>query len=340
MSCVGKGEYSQNSKRTEIITNHYAGPGNSPAWTVNTAGEYTRNIAGLTGFAAVQNNTEAPVLQLTNLHGDVIGTAYLSETATALASTADTSEFGVPTTSLPPKYSWLGADEIPTELPSGVIDMGARSYVPQLGRFLQPDPIPGGSANAYTYTFGDPVNTSDPSGEFTYGFAAWAKALNNQQAQEVVAREVARETLEREEAERRVREAREAEERADDPAPAAEEEPLGGSAGWACEYAAETGQEDSECGGGGGAGVGGGGGSSFAPITYKGGPGAFCGSNSPSHRKYHQPGPGNENESIATCGVLGNIVGGFLGGLAADGPGAFAGGYGGGKLAEKACKAV
>ncbi|HEY5342931.1 MAG TPA: RHS repeat-associated core domain-containing protein [Solirubrobacteraceae bacterium] len=55
------------------------------------------------------------------------------------------------TTSLPPKFSWFGANEIPTELPSGVLDMGARSYVPQLGCFLQPDPISGGSANAYTY---------------------------------------------------------------------------------------------------------------------------------------------------------------------------------------------
>ncbi len=189
------------------ITNHYAGPGGAPAWTVNTAGEYTRNISGIGSFAAVQNNTEAPVLQLPNLHGDIIATAYLSETATALASSADTSEFGVPTTSLPPKYSWLGADQIPTELPSGVLDMGARSYVPQLGRFLQPDPIPGGSANAYTYTFGDPVNSSDPSGEFTEGFAAWSEARSNQQAQEVVAREVAREALERAEAERRAREA-------------------------------------------------------------------------------------------------------------------------------------
>ncbi len=135
---------------------------------MNTAEEWTRNIPGINGtLAAVQNNGETPVLQLTNLHGDIIATAYLSETATGLASTADTSEFGVPTTSLPPKYSWLGANEIPTELPSGVMAMGARSYVPELGRFLQPDPIPGGSANAYSYTFGDPVNTSDPSGEST-----------------------------------------------------------------------------------------------------------------------------------------------------------------------------
>jgi hypothetical protein len=42
--------------------------------------------------------------------------------------------------------------------------MGARSYVPQLGRFLQTDPVPGGSGNPYGYTNGDPVNGADPSG--------------------------------------------------------------------------------------------------------------------------------------------------------------------------------
>lgn len=134
----------------------------------------------------MQNNGETPVLQLTNLHGDIIATAYLSETATALASTADTSEFGVPTTSLPPKYSWLGGLELPAELPSGIISMGARSYVPQLGRFLQPDPRPGGSANAYSYTFGDPVNSSDPSGESSLG-PAWAVSAEEQRAGETAA---------------------------------------------------------------------------------------------------------------------------------------------------------
>jgi RHS repeat-associated protein len=157
------------------VISHYAGPTNSPAWTINTSSETTRNIPGIDGqLTAVQNNLETPVLQLTNLHGDIIATAYKSETATALASKADTSEFGVPTTSLPPKYSWLGTLELPTELPSGVIAMGARSYVPQLGRFLQPDPIPGGSANAYTYTYGNPVNSVDPSGEYTATAEEWS----------------------------------------------------------------------------------------------------------------------------------------------------------------------
>jgi RHS repeat-associated protein len=168
-------------KRTEAITNHYAGPSDTPMWTSNTAGETTREIPDITGtLSATQSNLEAPVLQLANLHGDIIATAYLSETATGLASKADTSEYGVPTTSLPPKYSWLGALEIPTELPSGTLNLGVRSYVPQLGRFLQPDPIPGGSANAYSYTSGDPVNTSDPSGEYTASIEGWAREESTQ----------------------------------------------------------------------------------------------------------------------------------------------------------------
>jgi RHS repeat-associated protein len=35
--------------------------------------------------------------------------------------------------------------------------------VPQLGRFLQPDLVPGGSANAYAYTYGNPVNDHVPA---------------------------------------------------------------------------------------------------------------------------------------------------------------------------------
>jgi RHS repeat-associated protein len=169
-------------KTISTATAHYSGPSQSPAWTTNTAGEWTRMITGIDGhLAAVQSNSEAPVLQLTNLHGDIIATAYLSETAGGLASSIDTTEYGVPTTNLPPKYSWLGALQLPTELPSGVIAMGARSYVPQIGRFLQDDPIPGGSANAYAYTFGDPVNTSDPTGAYV-PTPAWTYTFNHESA--------------------------------------------------------------------------------------------------------------------------------------------------------------
>jgi RHS repeat-associated protein len=202
-------------KKTSDIVSHYAGPRSGPSWTANTSGETTRNILGIDGeLAAIQNNSEAPVLQFANLHGDLIGTAYLSETATELASKADTSEFGVPTTTLPAKYSWLGAIELPTELPSGVTAMGVRSYVPQIGRFLQPDPIPGGSANAYSYTFQDPVDSTDPSGEYTFvagyvtaGLAEWAAGAEGREAVRVAERRAAEEAAARAAAEYAAQEA-------------------------------------------------------------------------------------------------------------------------------------
>ena len=189
------------------ILSHFTGPSNTPAWTINTSTKaWKRNIAGIGGsLIAIQNEGANPVLQLANLHGDIIATASISETATELTSKADTSEFGVPTVSNPEKYAWLGAMGLPTELPSGVVAMGARSYVPQLGRFLQPDPIPGGSANAYSYTFGDPVNTNDPSGDYVEG--AYLNAFNEGQNREAVEREEAREAAARAAAEQAAREA-------------------------------------------------------------------------------------------------------------------------------------
>ena len=42
--------------------------------------------------------------------------------------------------------------------------MGARPYVPRLGRFLEVDPIEGGSANDYEYALGEPCNNFDLDG--------------------------------------------------------------------------------------------------------------------------------------------------------------------------------
>jgi hypothetical protein len=46
--------------------------------------------------------------------------------------------------------------------------MGVRLYGPTVGRFLQKDPIPCGSANTYDYALQDPINKLDLDGRFPY----------------------------------------------------------------------------------------------------------------------------------------------------------------------------
>jgi RHS repeat-associated protein len=101
---------------------------------------------------------------LTNLHGDVAATIDVGLTTPAFTAY---DEFGMP---LPgqdaQRYGWLGGKQRSGETLGGVILMGVRLYSPSLGRFLQVDPVPGGSATAYDYCNADPVNCTDLDGRW------------------------------------------------------------------------------------------------------------------------------------------------------------------------------
>jgi tripartite motif-containing protein 71 len=129
---------------TEPITAiaHYDAPGSTMAWTSETGGKWTRDIAGIGGeLAAIETNGHAPVLQLHDLQDNIVATASISETETKLLSTYNSTEFGVPTTKNPPPHSWLGALGISTEPSSGAVVQDGDTYIPQTGQPLQTEPV-------------------------------------------------------------------------------------------------------------------------------------------------------------------------------------------------------
>jgi RHS repeat-associated protein len=117
---------------------------------------------------ATDTNGEATYMTV-NAHGDIDNTIDMAGGATW--NYAD--EFGTPGhTNIPANHlGWLGAHQRYTEDQYGTgtskgttVRMGHRLYDSRLGRFLQKDPIEGGSSNSYDYVSGDPVNGLDLDG--------------------------------------------------------------------------------------------------------------------------------------------------------------------------------
>ena len=61
-------------------------------------------------------------------------------------------------------YRWLGGLGVYHDTATGLYKMGTRYYDPDLGRFTQVDPVPGGGHNPYGYALQDPINAIDPLG--------------------------------------------------------------------------------------------------------------------------------------------------------------------------------
>ena len=170
------------------MINHYPGPGEAISWTSEGSEKWTRNIPGIDGtLTATQHNSEAAVLQLHDLQGDIVATAALSETETKLITTYNSTEYGVPTNGTPSKYSWLGAIGLATELPSGAPAPGGGSYVPQLGKPLQTQRVvpPGAPTMMYITPY---VSTLTP-GMYEAASAYAAGALGREATRQREAKE-------------------------------------------------------------------------------------------------------------------------------------------------------
>ncbi|GAA1693229.1 hypothetical protein GCM10009745_43420 [Kribbella yunnanensis] len=147
--------------------NHYEDDTDSPAWTQEGPDRWTRVVQGLDGMTAVVDSDSAVAeWQVSDLSGDIVATIHAGEEG--LSTTNQVSEYGLPGDSETvgkQRYGWLGAQQRAADAPGGIVLMGVRLYNPVTGRFLQVDPVYGGSCNAYEYTCADPINGVDLDGK-------------------------------------------------------------------------------------------------------------------------------------------------------------------------------
>ncbi|MDP9386714.1 MAG: PA14 domain-containing protein [Actinomycetota bacterium] len=149
----------------EDVTYGYAGPGDSPSYSRPSAGgPVTTYLAGPGGLSVI-DTAGVPSYPLANGHGDVVGN---TDVAGLYVANPAVDEFGK---GQPPpnRLGWLGTHQrFSTGGNLNLIRMGVRLYDPALGRFLQVDPVEGGSANDYDYAEADPINGFDLDGRLSF----------------------------------------------------------------------------------------------------------------------------------------------------------------------------
>lgn len=158
----------------------YTGSGDSADFLMDGNGDVVQKYLSLPGGVNVtikpqSTSAGAVTYSLSNFHGDTMATVNADGLVT---SKTISGPFGekingqqVPNnTAEGSSWNYLGGFQKNTDTEFAVMpmQMGARVYIAELGRFLQTDPVEGGTDNSYVYV-NNPVNDYDLNGQWSLG---------------------------------------------------------------------------------------------------------------------------------------------------------------------------
>lgn len=167
---------------TQVTRYGYTYDTGGPDFVLDGSGNLRQRLVKLPGGAVLTKNytpNNPTNWSYPNIHGDILFTADGTGTRTGAIHLYDPygqnidpvtgalADIPIPATAEGGMdFGWLGQHTVPIEHVASqqALEMGARTYLPILGRFLQTDPVSGGSANNYDYVNGDPINSIDLTG--------------------------------------------------------------------------------------------------------------------------------------------------------------------------------